>query len=78
MAHAHILQDESNNIVIVTAYEAVTVTESNFLISVEILMVAEEYEDSIKTVLDSNENQDEGHSDTDEEMIVQQMWNKTF
>ena len=34
----------------------------------EVLRIAEEFEDSIKKALDSNENQDKGHSDTDEEV----------
>ena len=34
----------------------------------EDLRVAEEFEDSIKKASDSNENQDEGHSNTDEEV----------
>ena len=34
----------------------------------ENLGVAEEFEDSIKTALNSNENQNEGHSDTDVKM----------
>ena len=72
MAYAHALCDKSDNIIIVTIDEAVTVTEMKFLMSVdtfsEVLGIAEEFEDSIKKALDSNENQDEGHSDTDEEV----------
>ena len=55
MAYEHALRDESDNIVIVTADKAVTVTETKFLMSVdiysEVLGIAEKFEDSIKKSL---------------------------
>ena len=64
MGYAHVLLDENDNVVIVSSEEALTVTETKLLMSIEtyneILEIAEEFEDSIKRAMQSNElNEDE-------------------
>ena len=67
MLHAHVLRDGNDGVVTLFLEEAVTVTETKFLMTTEtygeILEIAEQFEDSIKRALQS----DESHEDVCEE-----------
>ena len=67
MRYAHVLRDGNDGVVTLFLEEAVTVTETKFLMTTEtygeILEIAEQFEDSIKRALQS----DESHEDVCEE-----------
>ena len=63
MVYAHVLRDGNDRVVTLFLEEAVTVTETKFLISKEtyneILEMVEQFEDSIKRALQSDESNED-------------------
>ena len=67
MVYAHVLRDGNDRVVTLFLEEAVTVTETKFLMSTEtyskILEIAEQFEDSIKRALQSDESNEDMHEE---------------
>jgi len=63
MVYAHVLRDGNDGVVTLFLEEAVTVTETKFLMSTEtygeVLEIAEQFEDSIKRALQSDESNED-------------------